>query len=134
MKYFLIALFLAVLLIIAGCTSSKNNTPIPTEVATAITTPPTVSITTTIPTNVPSQNPAYSTCDSFTKCVNSGGDIKSCNPSYPKNPCEAAGDMALELLHCTQGVGSLEYCYEVADRNGMSHEQMKKFYCRTTAC
>lgn len=40
-----------------------------------------------------------------------------------------------ELLHCQQGVGSLEYCLDFANRTGiMSQEAMKASWCRTNTC
>ena len=51
-----------------------------------------------------------------------------------KNPYEANAAKSRELLQCLQGVGSLDYCYGIADKNGMSHASMKSSWCQTNSC
>lgn len=42
-----------------------------------------------------------------------------------KNPYEAKAATSRELLYCLQGMGDLEDCYKVADKNGITHASMK---------
>jgi hypothetical protein len=50
-----------------------------------------------------------------------------------KNPYEAKASTSREVLQCLQGVGPLEYCYSIADKNGISHTYMKQRWCETNS-
>jgi hypothetical protein len=51
-----------------------------------------------------------------------------------KNPYESQAATSRELLYCLQGMGDLEDCYKVADKNGITHASMKSSWCRTNTC
>lgn len=50
-----------------------------------------------------------------------------------KNPYEAKAAASREVLQCYQGMGTLEYCYGIADKNGISRDMMKESWCETNS-
>jgi hypothetical protein len=54
------------------------------------------------------------------------------------DPCttylEAKANWYKEELSCSQGMGDLEYCLQVADKHGISRELMKRSWCQTNTC
>jgi len=67
-------------------------------------------------------------------CIRAYHIYISINRHVPPNPYEARGDAALKLLHCIQGVGTLEDCYVIGEQNGMDRATMKKMWCETNPC
>ncbi len=135
MKTLLIVFVAIMFVLVAGCTERQIEQPNPIATVTTVV---------TIIEPIQTQMPVTAVTDEWGKhplktatAFTAGGDDISpdwytCGAvGQSCNLYEAQGNEALEMSRCMDGFGSLESCYKLADRKGMSRHIMKKMWCQT---
>lgn len=135
MRTLLIVCIAFMFVLVAGCTEHQIEQPIPVETVTTV---ETIIKPTQTQTPMPTVTEEWGkhplkTATAFT----AGGDDVSpdwytCGAAGQScNPYEAQGNEAIEMSRCMDGINSLDLCYKLADRKGMSRSVMKKMWCQT---
>nr|WP_319376647.1 hypothetical protein [uncultured Methanoregula sp.] len=106
----LVILIAISLVAIPGCTQAPAK---PVAVMTELTTTPAPTSTTAITTTA----------------------TAAAVQATPTKRLDIAAEDARQRLQCNNGIGTLDYCLEVADKQGIPREVMKKWFCsNSNAC